>query len=68
MRHQEMPDYGLKRFRMRRHPIGTHNGDQHARIRDDLMRISVAMYTEREDVERLLDALANVLNLSRSPA
>ena len=26
--------------------------------RDDLMRISVAMYTEREDVERLLDALA----------
>jgi len=35
---------------------------------DDLMRISVAMYTEREDVERLLDALARVLRTSRSPA
>jgi isopenicillin-N epimerase len=37
-------------------------------MRDDLMRISVAMYTEREDVERLLDALAEVLSPSRSPA
>jgi isopenicillin-N epimerase len=35
---------------------------------DDLMRVSVAMYTEREDVERLLDALARVLRTSRSPA
>jgi isopenicillin-N epimerase len=35
---------------------------------DDLMRISVAMYTEREDVDRLLDALAHVLNPSRTPA
>jgi isopenicillin-N epimerase len=34
---------------------------------DDLMRLSVAMYTEREDVERLLDALARVLRTSRSP-
>jgi len=37
-------------------------------MRDDLMRISVAMYTEREDVERLLDALARLLTASRSPA
>ncbi len=29
--------------------------------RDDLLRISIAMYTEREDVERLLDALAQLL-------
>jgi isopenicillin-N epimerase len=36
-------------------------------MRDDLMRISVAMYTEREDVERLLDALARELRSSRSP-
>ena len=34
----------------------------------DLMRISVAMYTEREDVERLLDALPALLSSSRSPA
>ena len=31
--------------------------------RDDLLRISVAMYTTREDVERLLDALPRVLSL-----
>jgi len=37
-------------------------------MRDDLMRISVAMYTEREDVERLLDALARQLTAFRSPA
>src|SRR5579884_3107758 len=37
-------------------------------MRDDLMRISVAIYTEREDVERLLDALAVLLSLSRNPA
>ena len=37
-------------------------------MRDDLMRVSVAMYTEREDVERLLDALARVVRTSRSPA
>jgi selenocysteine lyase/cysteine desulfurase len=36
--------------------------------RDDLLRISVAPYTEREDVERLLDALPNALRTSRSPA
>ena len=35
--------------------------------RNDMMRISVAMYTEREDVERLLDALARELRTSRSP-
>jgi isopenicillin-N epimerase len=37
-------------------------------MRNDLMRISVAMYTDREDVERLLDALARQLRTSRSPA
>jgi isopenicillin-N epimerase len=36
--------------------------------RDDLLRISVAAYTVREDVERLLDALPRVLRTSRSPA
>jgi selenocysteine lyase/cysteine desulfurase len=36
--------------------------------RDDLLRISVAPYTEREDVERLLDALPEALRTSRSPA
>jgi isopenicillin-N epimerase len=36
-------------------------------MRDDLMRISVAMYTEEEDVERLLDALPTALRTSRSP-
>ena len=36
--------------------------------RDDLLRISVAPYTEREDVERLLDALPLLLRTSRSPA
>jgi isopenicillin-N epimerase len=34
----------------------------------ELMRLSVAMYTEGEDVERLLDALAAQLRTSRSPA
>jgi len=29
--------------------------------RDDLLRVSVAMYTSEEDVERLLDALPHVL-------
>jgi isopenicillin-N epimerase len=37
-------------------------------MRDDLMRISVAMYTEEEDVGRLLDALPAALRTSRSPA
>jgi selenocysteine lyase/cysteine desulfurase len=37
-------------------------------MRDDLMRISVAMYPEEEDVERLLDALPAALRTSRSPA
>ena len=36
--------------------------------RDDLLRISIASYTQREDVERLLDALPAVLRTSRSPA
>ena len=36
--------------------------------RDDLLRISIAAYTQREDVERLLDALPAVLRTSRSPA
>ena len=36
--------------------------------RNDLLRISVAAYTEREDVERLLDALPDALRTSRSPA
>ena len=35
---------------------------------DDLLRISIAPYTEREDVERLLDALPAALRTSRSPA
>jgi len=35
--------------------------------RDDLLRISVAAYTEREDVERLLDALPAALRSARSP-
>jgi len=34
--------------------------------RDDLLRLSVAMYTTAEDVERLLDALPSVLSPSRS--
>jgi isopenicillin-N epimerase len=34
--------------------------------RDDLLRISIALYTEREDVERLLDALPTLLSPSRS--
>jgi selenocysteine lyase/cysteine desulfurase len=29
--------------------------------RDDLLRISIAPYTERADVERLLEALPHVL-------
>jgi len=37
-------------------------------MRNDMLRISIAMYTEREDVERLLDALARELRTSRSPA
>ena len=41
-------------------------------MRDDILRLSVAMYTGREDVERLLDALAQELHelarTSRSPA
>jgi isopenicillin-N epimerase len=37
-------------------------------MRDDLMRISVAMYTDGEDIERLLDALPAALRASRSPA
>jgi isopenicillin-N epimerase len=32
------------------------------------MRVSVAMYTTREDVERLLDALPAAISTSRSPA
>ena len=38
------------------------------RADDDLLRISIAPYTEREDVERLLDALPAALRTSRSPA
>jgi len=34
----------------------------------DLLRISVATYTRREGVERLLDALRRALRTSRSPA
>ncbi|MES1247348.1 MAG: aminotransferase class V-fold PLP-dependent enzyme [Actinomycetota bacterium] len=37
-------------------------------MRNDLLRLSCAMYTDREDVERLLDALAKELRTSRSPA
>jgi isopenicillin-N epimerase len=36
--------------------------------RDDLLRISIAMYNGEEDVERLLDALPAALRTSRSPA
>jgi isopenicillin-N epimerase len=36
--------------------------------RDDLLRISIALYTTEEDVERLLDALPQVLSSARSPA
>ena len=35
---------------------------------DDLLRISIALYTEWEDVERLLDALPQALRTSRSLA
>jgi isopenicillin-N epimerase len=35
---------------------------------DELLRVSIAMYTEREDVERLLDALPRTLRTSRTPA
>jgi isopenicillin-N epimerase len=38
------------------------------RGRDDLLRISIAPYTDREDVERLLDALPDAIRTSRSPA
>jgi isopenicillin-N epimerase len=34
----------------------------------DLLRVSVAAYTTREDVERLLDALPPLVRTSRSPA
>jgi isopenicillin-N epimerase len=34
----------------------------------DLLRISVAAYTSREDVERLLDVLPRALSTSRTPA
>jgi isopenicillin-N epimerase len=38
-------------------------------MRNELLRLSVAMYTEREDVERLLDVLGSeLLRTSRSPA
>jgi len=37
-------------------------------MRDDLLRLSVATYTTREDVERLLDALPAIVRTSRSPA
>jgi isopenicillin-N epimerase len=36
--------------------------------RDDLLRISIAAYTQREDVERLLDVLPGALRTSRNPA
>jgi isopenicillin-N epimerase len=36
--------------------------------RDDLLRISIAPYTEREDVERLLDALPDALRSVRTLA
>jgi isopenicillin-N epimerase len=36
--------------------------------RDDLLRISIALYNTEEDVERLLDALPKALNPARSPA
>jgi selenocysteine lyase/cysteine desulfurase len=36
--------------------------------RHDLLRISIAGYTEQEDVERLLDALPSAVRTSRSPA
>src|SRR4051812_43451961 len=37
-------------------------------MRDDLMRLSAAMYTQEEDVERLLDVLPAAVSLCRSPA
>jgi selenocysteine lyase/cysteine desulfurase len=36
--------------------------------RGELLRISIAPYTTREDVERLLDVLPAALRTSRSPA
>jgi isopenicillin-N epimerase len=36
--------------------------------RDDLLRISIALYNTEEDVERLLDALPRALSASRSAA
>jgi isopenicillin-N epimerase len=38
------------------------------RPQQDLLRISIAAYTTREDVDRLLDALPRALATSRSPA
>jgi selenocysteine lyase/cysteine desulfurase len=38
------------------------------RPQQDLLRISVAAYTTREDVDRLLDALPGAIATSRSPA
>jgi selenocysteine lyase/cysteine desulfurase len=37
------------------------------RPQKDLLRISVAGYTTREDVERLLDVLTGALRTSRTP-
>ena len=38
------------------------------RHHDELLRISIAMYNDEEDVERLLDALPRALRSARSPA
>jgi len=58
------PDLSRRLFDEHRIEIPTMGPRRH-----DLLRISIALYTTREDVERLLDALPRVLSRSaRSPA
>ena len=59
--------------RRRRRALGRTLWEEHRieipvmRPQKDLLRISIAAYTTREDVERLLDALPRALATSRSP-
>ena len=59
------PQPGALAAALRRAP---HRDPDDRRATTTLLRISIAPYTEREDVERLLDALPAALRTSRSPA
>jgi isopenicillin-N epimerase len=59
------PQPGLSRRLFDEHRIEIPTMPAHC---DELLRISIAPYTEREDVERLLAALPVALRTSRSPA